>query len=334
MPRPSSILVSLSTIELNDFLPAPFPAEIEALSDKVTYVDPETFGVDEWHRMLRESNPEVIVCCWRTPPLPAVLPSNLRYVCYLAGSIKKLVTRDQIKEGLVVSNWGDSISRTIAECALFHIISGLRGAAKWTLAMHQDGAWKDQTLRTASLFNRKVGIHGFGRIARELITLLTPFKCEISAFAPDVDDAVAHQHHIHAARDLHHLFAYNDVVVELAPLIDSTFRIVKESHLRAMRPGSVFVNVGRGAVVDEDALLRVARDGHISIGLDVYGVEPLPADSGFRGLRNVMLTPHFGGPTTDKRCDAGAYGVANLRAYMNDTPLAGIVTPNGYDQST
>jgi phosphoglycerate dehydrogenase-like enzyme len=94
------------------------------------------------------------------------------------------------------------------------------------------------------------------------------------------------------------------------------------------------VNVGRGAVVDEAALLRVAQEGKIMVGLDVYGVEPLPLDSPFRGLRNVTLTPHIAGPTTDRRRDAGAFALKNLSAYFEDRPLQAVVTPAVYDTST
>ncbi len=334
MPRPKSILLSLTSVESHDFLPSALKAEIIALSDQVTEVDPSTIDPETWHRILFETNPEVLVCCWRTGALPDPLPSNLRYVCYLAGSIKKLITRQQIEDGLLVTNWGDSISRTIAECALLHVLSSLRNATRWTLDMHSRGAWKNETTRTASLFGRKVGIRGFGRIAREFIALLAPFRCEISVLAPDVDAAIATQHGIRVSPDLDDLFTYHDIVVELAPLIDATRRTITESHLRKLRPGGVFINVGRGATVDEDALLRVAREDKINVGLDVYSEEPLPKDSGFRGLANVMLTPHLAGPTTDKRPDAGAYGVRNLHAYAHDQPMVGTITPEVYDQST
>lgn len=334
MPRPSSLLASLTAVESHDFLPHGMHAQIAALSDQFTEIDPSTLETEAWHELLHQINPEVLVCCWRTRALPDPLPSNLRYVCYLAGSIKKLATRKQIEDGLLITNWGDSISRTIAECALLHTLCGLRGAAKWAIDMHAFGAWKNDKTRTRSLFDRKVGIRGFGRIARELITLLKPFNCEISVLAPDVDESIAEKHGLRYSPDLNDLFSYNDVVIELAPLIEVTRRSIQESHLRLLRPQGVFINVGRGATVDEDALLRVAREGQINVGLDVYSEEPLPADSGFRELPNVMLTPHIAGPTTDKRPDAGAYGVKNLIAYAQDQSLVGIITPEVYDQST
>jgi phosphoglycerate dehydrogenase-like enzyme len=156
----------------------------------------------------------------------------------------------------------------------------------------------------------------------------------ISAYAPDVDATTAARHGIKAAASLEALFADNEIIVELAPLIPETTGIVTEKLLRLIRPGGVFVNVGRGAVVDEAALLRVAQEGKIAVGLDVFSLEPLPADSGFRGLPNVTLTPHLAGPTTDRRRDAGEFALNNLRAYAEDRPMQALITPRVYDTST
>ncbi len=157
---------------------------------------------------------------------------------------------------------------------------------------------------------------------------------EISSYAPDVTPELAAAHGITRSQSLEALFADHDIIVELAPLNSSTRGIVQERHLRLIRPGGVFVNVGRGAVVDEAALLRVAQEGKIMVGLDVYGVEPLPVDSPFRGLRNVSLTPHIAGPTTDRRRDAGAFALDNLAAYAAGRPLQAVITPAVYDTST
>jgi phosphoglycerate dehydrogenase-like enzyme len=334
MPRPAAIFAALTSEELRDFLPEPLLGRARGLTDHFTTWDPAGRSAAEFAAALTAANPEVLLACWKTPPLPEPLPPRLRYVCYLCGSVRRLVTRQQIERGLLVSNWGGSISRVVAEWALFHILSCLRRATHWTIAMHHEGAWKDGGTATASLFGRRVGLHGFGQIARELVQLLRPFQVTISSFAPDITPAVEAAHGIHRAATLEALFAENDIIVELAPLNEATRGVVGESLLRLIRPGGVFVNVGRGAVVDEAALLRVAQAGQILVGLDVYGVEPLPVDSPFRGLRNVSLTPHIAGPTTDRRCDAGAFAVANLEAYAAGRPLQAVITPGIYDTST
>jgi Phosphoglycerate dehydrogenase and related dehydrogenases len=321
------LLAALSPIELRDFLPEPLLGELRSLTRDFQRFDPTAHSPEEFYRTLADANPEVLVAAWKTPLLPARLPPNLRYVCYLCGSVKKLVTREHLERGLLVTNWGGSISRIVAEWALFHTLCGLRRASYWSLAMHLRGAWKDTDTTTASLFGRRVGLHGFGMVAREFVKLLAPFGCTISVHAPDVDDAVAAHWGIRAEPSLETLFSDNDIIVELAPLIPETEGIVTESLLRRIRPGGVFVNLGRGAVVDEAALIAVAREGQVCFGLDVYETEPLPADHPLRGLPNVMLTPHIGGPTTDRRRDAGAFAVKNLRAYAAGEPLEALVTP-------
>ena len=334
MPRPTFLLAALTAREIHDFLPEPLLGEMRLIAARFDHLDTNDLGPAEYHRALAAANPEVLVTCWRTPPLPVQLPPNLRYLCYLSGSVKGQITRDHLAAGLRVTNWGGSISRTVAEMALHHILAGLRGTTHWTLAMHQQGAWKNGDTETASLFGRRVGLHGFGRIARELVLLLRPFGCTISAHAPEVDTGFAASQGIKASASLETLFAENDIIVELAPLIPATTGIVTERLLRLIRPGGIFVNVGRGAVVDETALLRVAREGKIAVGLDVFGVEPLPADSGFRGLPNVSLTPHIAGPTTDRRRDAGEFALNNLRAYAAGRPLEAVITDQVYDTST
>ncbi|MCM2275334.1 MAG: hydroxyacid dehydrogenase [Candidatus Didemnitutus sp.] len=334
MSRPSSILAAITAQELREFLPEPLQGELRALTPQFRHYDTAGQTAADFHAALHAANPEVLIACWKTPPLPAQLPPNLRYVCYLAGSIKRLVSREHISGGLIVSNWGGSISRIVAEWAVFHIFSCLRRATYWTLAMHREGAWKDGGTETASLFGRRVGLHGFGQVARELVRLLQPFGCRLSAYAPDVNGVAERDYGVKPAASLEALFADNDIIVELAPLIPETTGSVTEKHLRLIKPGGVFVNVGRGAVVDEAALLRVAQEGKIMVGLDVFTVEPLPADSGFRGLPNVTLTPHLAGPTTDRRRDAGEFALQNLRAYAEGRPLNARIDLRTYDTST
>ena len=94
--------------------------------------------------------------------------------------------------------------------------------------MHRDGAWKDQCTHTKSLFQRRVGIHGFGRVARELTRLLQPFGVDISIFAPETDPGLYAAHNARRADSLKSLFSDNDVVIELCPLIPATKGIITE----------------------------------------------------------------------------------------------------------
>lgn len=331
---PASLLLVLTPDEQAKFLSAPLLAELRGYAAEFRLLDPAGLTAADFTRELAAANPEVLLACWRTPALPAALPPRLQYVCYLTGGVKHLVTRAHLERGLRLTNWGGSISRTVAECALFHTLSCLRRATHWSFLLHRDGGWRDGAEQVGSLFQRRVGVHGFGPVARAFVALVRPFDCTVSVLAPEVDDARARQHGVQRAASLDALFAENDVVIEVAPLIPATRGTVTERHLRLIRPGGVFVNVGRAAVVDEAALLRVAREGRIFVGLDVFVEEPLPADSGFRGLPNVSLTPHIAGPTLDRYPDATAFALRNLRAYAAGQPLEAVVTPAVYDGST
>jgi phosphoglycerate dehydrogenase-like enzyme len=336
MPRPTALLAVLTPTETREFLPEALLAQVRTLTAAFKLIDPTGLTTEALAQELARFDPEILVACWKTPLLPTVLSPRLRYVCYIAGSLKRLLTREHFDHELLVTNWGGSISRTVAEAALFHILACLRNTSHWAVAMHQPGlaAWKNGLVDSRSLFCRRVGIHGFGPVARELVALLRPWGCPISVFAPDVTDQVARDYGIERAPSLDALFSENQILVELAPLIPATTGIITERVLRLIRPGGVFVNVGRGAVVDEDALLRVAREGQIAVGLDVYTQEPLPADSGFRALSTVSLTPHTAGPTIDRYPDAGAFALKNLRAYAEDRPLEAIVTPEIFERSS
>ena len=330
-------IVAVSDAEIADFLPAPLWAELESTLRGYQRLAPPSDAA-AWQRLWSERPAPVLVSAWQTPPLPANLPvgenGSLRYVCHLAGTVRKLIPRELIARGLVVTNWGDSISATVAECTLMLILMALRRASYWAVAMHREGAWKDAKTYTQSLLGRRVGLHGLGAISQSLVPMLRPFTDQIQAYSPHVPSQIFTRLKVAPARSLETLFSTSDVVVELAAATPENHHIVTEALLRLIPEGGVFVNVGRGSVVDEAALARVAREGRLQVALDVYGQEPLPADSPFRGLPNVTLLPHLGGPTRDRRRDSGALALKNLRAFQRGEPLQAVVSLDVYDRST
>ncbi|MFA5263286.1 MAG: hydroxyacid dehydrogenase [Opitutaceae bacterium] len=328
MKHPFRLAVSLTPFEQGSFLPEPLFGQLRDIDPQLCMLDSR----NDFAAALAKAAPEVLLTCWSTPPLINPPPS-LRYVCHITGTVKRLLTRKQIEDGLTVTNWGNSVSRTVAEATLWHILTCLRRGTYWTFAMHQGQAWRGTNEDIASLFCRRVGIHGFGNITRDLLKLLQPFGCPVSVLSSHLSADKAQAYGVTLAPSLEALFSENDIVVDLAPLTPATTGIINEALLRRLRPGCVFVNLGRGPVVDEAALIRVAREGKILFGLDVFADEPLPADSPLRGMSNVFLTPHLA-MTPDRHVDAGAFALANLQAYANEQPLKSVVTLSVYDSST
>jgi phosphoglycerate dehydrogenase-like enzyme len=331
-------IVAISDVDAGCFFPGSLRAELEDLLPGCRRVRLPLAAPDDWARLWREYPAEILVSAWGTPPLnsslqPADLKS-LRYVCHLAGTVRKLVPRELIQRGLLVTNWGGSVSPTVAECTVMLMLMALRRASYWAVAMHCDGGWKAPDTFTESLLGRRVGIHGLGSISQCLVPMLRPFTSQIQVYSPRVPEAIFSSLGVKRLASLEELFAQSDVVVELAAATSENYHLVTEKHLRMIPDGGVFVNVGRGRVVDEAGLLRVAREGRLQIALDVFEREPLPADSPLRGLPNVTLLPHLAGPTSDRQRDAGALALKNLRAFLRGGPLEAVVTLEVYDRST
>ncbi len=334
MSSPRAI-IALTDTEIEDFFPGRLWEDLQGLLARPTRL---VMPPEDWLRLWRESPPDILVSGWKTPPLMPDLrvgqPGGLRYLCHTAGTVRKLVPRELIANGLVVTNWGSSISATVAEATLLLILMALRRASYWSVTMHREGGWKNNETITQSLVGRRVGIHGFGAISQALVGMLRPFTQNIKAFSPHVPDQLFTGCGIQRVHSLDELFSTSDVVVELAAAIPENRHIITEELLRKIPSGGVFVNLGRGELMDEAALLRVAREGKLQIGLDVFETEPLPADSSLRGLPNVTLLPHLGGPTKDRRCDSGKLALKNIEAYLCGKPMDAVVNLEVYDRST
>ncbi|MDP0498503.1 MAG: hydroxyacid dehydrogenase [Verrucomicrobiota bacterium JB022] len=333
-----TILFALTDWEWQTFFPGKMRADVLSLAGKAVVVDPLSFDEAGWAQQLQDTQPDILVAAWKTPTLPdnwaTLTGGRLKYLCYLAGSVRKLVNPRQLEDGLIVTNWGNTISRVVAECALMLAIACMRRASYWTISMHREGTWKTPDTITGSVFERRIGIHGFGAISRELVKLLQPFDTTISTYSPRVPDQLLAEYNVHRADTLEDLFADNDIVFELAALTPENTGVVTEELLRRIPEGGAFVNIGRGAVVDEAALARVAADGKIQVGLDVYGQEPLPADSPFRHNDAILTLPHLGGPTTDRRQDSGRLAIQNLKAFLQGGDLESVVNVDVYQRAS
>ena len=300
-------------------------------------------GVEAAIAALNETQSPILITGWNVFDLPDDLPArapSLRYIASSGGSVRWMISRRILEQGILVTNWGDSIGRLVAEHCLLQILAALRQAAYHQISMHihkewDDRPWNPQTCTgPRSLFGRKVGLHGFGNIAQALVQLLRPFDCQISAYAPHDPPEKFAAAGVTRAESLEALFGDNEIVVELAPLIPETRGVVTWELLNRLPDGGVFVNSGRGKVVDEAALIRLARERSVTLALDVYAEEPLPADSPLRSLPNVFLTPHIAGPTADRRVDCGLYALDNAAAYLAGRPLKGVVDVWQYDHMT
>lgn len=187
-------------------------------------------------------------------------------------------------------------SYPVAEWALALILIALRnaGAHFRRIVRHEEYRVRQNDGHPSRLQGKRVGLIGGGHIARQLLRFLEPFACDIRVYDPYLPKVVAEIMGF-LLTSLDFVLAESDVVVCLAPLTPATHRLIGQREIDLLRPGTVFVNVSRGAIVDPDALIARLQRGDIVAGLDVFDPEPIPADSPIKDLPNVFLTPHIAG---------------------------------------
>jgi phosphoglycerate dehydrogenase-like enzyme len=289
-------------------------------------------SAEDYSRALKETQAEVVLTCWGSPFLSLkVYQENpqLKYMCHLAGTVRPYVDVAAIEKGLLVSNWGNVIAKTVAEGALMMILSALRRTTYFQLELHLRKGWQRKR-KSESLFYQRVGLHGLGGIAQELVKLLKPFQCRISAYSPHCPDEIFQKLGVKRVSSLVELFATNRIISIHAADTPANYHLINREILAHLEDGGVIVNTARGKVIDTAALIQELKSGRLEAALDVFEEEPLPEDSELRGLENCLLIPHQAGPTEDRKVDMGKLGVENVQNYQQKKPIANLITPEKY----
>lgn len=265
---------------------------------------------------------------------------RLSWVHSATSGVERALTPAARERGLVVTNARGVFSRPIAEYVLMMILSVSRRLPQ-LLELQRERTW--QPLEGAELWDVTVGIVGLGSIGRAVGALATAFGCRVVAvrrrpggeatgdgaektFGEVMLDRVG------GPETLPELLAESDFIVLAAPLTPETEDMINDDTLAMVKPGAWLINVARGRLIDERALLRALRDGPLGGAvLDTFRDEPLPPMSSFYDLPNVIVTPHTAwssGRVLDRSvelfCD-------NLRRFANGEPLLNVVDPTaGY----
>jgi phosphoglycerate dehydrogenase-like enzyme len=214
------------------------------------------------------------------------------------------------------------MAETVAEMAVFHTVGLLRGYPALTAAVHR-AAWHSAPL-TRSVWDCAVGIVGLGAIGQAIARLLRPFGCRLLGLkrqpAEDLRQALGLDW-LGGPEALPLLLQQSDAVVLSLPLRPDTRGLIGAAELGHMRPGSYLVNVARGALVDEAALLAALSSGHLAgAGLDVFWDEPVdPAHPLFQ--HGVIVTPHVAGHSTSVLRRSSAVVAENVRRLLAGEPI-------------
>ena len=277
---------------------------------------------------------EVLLTCWGAPTIDAdVLTAmpRMRAVVHAAGSVKNLITDACWDRGIAVSTCADANALPVAEFTVAMIVL----AAKRVFAVRDDmrspagragQRWDFGRADPATgTYRTVVGLIGASRVGRATARLLQSLDVQVLLADPTItaDDATALGAEL---VELDELMARSRIVSMHAPNIPATRHLVNAQRLALMHDGATLINTSRGALLDHDALLAETRSGRLWAILDVTDPEPLPADSGFYDLPNVVLTPHVAGSIGSEVFRMGAMAVAEIERLAGGQPLRHEVT--------
>jgi lactate dehydrogenase-like 2-hydroxyacid dehydrogenase len=302
---------------------APMPASaLDPLRERLTLVDASRDPLAFLQAYKQRDSAEIVFTIGNRPltrDMIGLLPA-LRYVCHFGVGTDQLDLDALRRRGVLITNTLGASASCVADLAVAMLLSLVKSLPQAD-AFVRRGAWgRERKTFDVSAGGRKVGIYGLGEIGQRIATRLAAFEMEIgyfSSFRPQAP--YAHFPSLLALADW-----ADDLVVAVSANAD-TDGSVNGDVLAALGPRGNLVNVARGSIVDEDALIEALRTGAIAgAGLDTFRDEPrIRAE--FLTLENVILSPHAGGGTERGIRNAAAIFHANLERYLAGEPPQNVV---------
>jgi phosphoglycerate dehydrogenase-like enzyme len=250
--------------------------------------------------------------------------TRLRWLHSLMAGVDKVLSPEIVASDVPMTNGRGLFKRALGEWTIGAMVYF---AFDFRRLLRNQAAGRWESFDHPTLFGRTLGIVGYGAIGQSIAERARPIGMRIVAMrrslasAPDplID-------HIYAPTQLNEMLAECDYVVVTAPLTAETRGLIGASQIAVMKPSAVIMNVGRGAVIDESALLAALQSGKLrGAALDVFTTEPLPAGNPFYGLDNVLLSPHTADRTPESRARAVQFFLDNFERFRTGQPLENIV---------
>ena len=227
------------------------------------------------------------------------LARKVRWIHSLSAGVEKMLFPELAESPVPMTNAKGVFKRSLAE---FAVLGMLYFSKHVPLLLAQQRECRWEQFYVDWLPERKVSIVGYGEIGREcailakaldMKILATRRRVELLASDPIVDKAFA-------ISKLHQMLGESDYVIAAAPLTPETHHMLSDAEFQAMKPSTVVINIGRGPVIDEAALIRALQQQRIAgAALDVFEDEPLASDSPLWRMSNVLISPHCTSRTTD-----------------------------------
>lgn len=263
---------------------------------------------------------------WSLRPEQFVAAKNLRWIHSPAAAVHQLMYPELIKSSVVVTNSTGVHGPVVAEHAVAMMLAlakrlpqAMQYQAKkeWS----QEQLWNERP-RPREVAGATVAVVGMGGIGREFTRLAKALGMRVLAVRENPAKGAGGADAVYGPEQVDEVLPQADYVLLCTPVTPATTAIINAARLKKMKPDAYLMNVARGPLIDEPALVEALRERRIAgAGLDVFVEEPLPADSPFWSLDNVLITPHTAAVTErlwDRHYDLI---VENLRRFVAGKPL-------------
>jgi D-3-phosphoglycerate dehydrogenase / 2-oxoglutarate reductase len=260
--------------------------------------------------------------------------SNLRVVGRAGVGVDNVDVEVATKRGIVVLNAPGGNTVSTAEHAFSLLLCVARKIPKAD-AIVRSGKWDRKNLEGVELYNKTLGIIGMGRIGSELSRRAIAFGMRVIAYDPYLSATRARILQVELVDELDDLLTSADFISLHTPLTPETRHILNAARLQKTKQGVRIVNCARGGLIDEAALIKALDDGYVSAAaLDVFEIEPLPADSPLRSATNLVLTPHLGASTIEAQESVGIEIAQSIRAALLEGTIRNSVNMPNLDAKT
>ncbi|OZC45301.1 hydroxyacid dehydrogenase [Rhodococcus sp. WWJCD1] len=248
---------------------------------------------------------------------------SLKWIHIAAAGVDSLMFDELVESDVVVTNSRGVFDRPIAEFVLAQILAFAKDSER-SRALQHSKIWQHR--ETERIDGAHAMIVGTGAIGRAIAALLSAVGMSVSGVGRTAREGDRDFGTVYASDDLADEVARADYLVLVAPLTEQTRGLVDDSVLTAMKPGARVINVGRGELLDTEALLKHLGSRHITgAALDVFETEPLSADHPLWTAENVILTPHMSGDASGWKQRLAEVFADNARRYFRGEPLLNVV---------
>jgi phosphoglycerate dehydrogenase-like enzyme len=256
--------------------------------------------------------------------------TRLKWVQAPAVGVGHLLSEELIASPIVLTSARGVRARAIAEHVMGMAIA-LARQLPWVMAKQRAHEWALDEIEASgsirTLYNRRIGIIGLGSIGLEVARAASAFGMRVVAIRKRIDEArPPFVDEVLPPERLTELLAASDVLVLSAPLTPQTRQLINRERLAVTKPGAFLINVGRGKLIDDEAVAEAVRSGQLGgAALDVFTREPLDPASPLWDLPNVIVTPHMSGAMEDYWTPLVALFAENLRRFERGEPLLNVV---------